>query len=399
MNIYIYENHQAANLNPLARTRPVFDLRTGPFTFLERIIPLIHSEKVCLLVRPELEALCREKHPGLTVNPSELSEGIWLLGNVLWKQEEVEQILRNGSAVYRQDETIVGANLSEEAATQWLEAGGPVKGAAPSNLPERNLETAHYRYLWEILEAMPAIIQSDSKRFNGGATETVQGVHLVNPESILLGEDVTLSPGAVLDATHGPVIVDHHVKIESLAYLEGPVFIGNGSVIKPMTHVSESAVGPFTKLGGEVAHVIFQGFSNKVHYGYLGDSFVGEWVNLGAGTTTSNLKNNYHPVVVQVGDRAVNTGSLHVGSFIGDHVKTAIGTVLNTGSVLGPGCMIATPGFPPKTLRPFTWFIHGKHHVFNWEKFRDTAKVVMERRGKFMTEVEKQVLKDIFNKR
>ncbi len=399
MNIYLYENQQAGDLNPLAQTHPVFDLRTGPFTFLDRILSLVNGGNVHLLVRPELEALCREKHPGFTVNPSEVGDGIWLLGNVLWKQDVVETIFQNGPAIYRQDETIVGAHLTRDAGIQWLEAGGPLRGAPVSNLPEQNLEVTHCRYLWEILEVMPAIIQSDSDCFKPGKTETVQGVHLVNPESIFIGEEVSLSPGAVLDATNGPVIIDHHVNIEPLAYLEGPVFIGSSSVVKPMTHVSESAVGPFTKLGGEVAHVIIQDFSNKVHYGYLGDSFVGAWVNLGAGTTTSNLKNNYNPVVVQVGKTAVDTGLLHIGSFIGDHVKTAIGTVLNTGSVLGPGCMIATPGFPPKTLRPFTWFIHGKHHVFNWEKFRNTAEGVMKRRGKILTEVEKQVLKDIFNKR
>jgi hypothetical protein len=131
----------------------------------------------------------------------------------------------------------------------------------------------------------------------------------------------------------------------------------------------------------------------------LGDAFLGEWVNLGAGTINSNLKNNYVSVKVQINGKSVDTNSLHVGCFLGDHVKTAVGTVLNTGTVVGPGSMIATNGFPPKTIRPFTWYLNGTHKKVILDKFFKTTYHVKERRNKKLSEAEKALLEKIQNNR
>ncbi|MFQ6611883.1 MAG: putative sugar nucleotidyl transferase [Fidelibacterota bacterium] len=400
MKIYIFENNHISDLNPLSLTRPSFDLRTGPFTFLERTLQMIDVTEVGLIVRPELEALCRERYSEFLVNPLEVEAAVWLLGNVLWRAEEIQTIVQGSSAVYRMADTVVGAKLSMDEGKKWLERGGPLKGSIPAEIPSVAMTPYICRYLWNILESMPGLIQHDSKNFQLGVIpDRLPDVHFINQDKLFIGKESAVSPGAVLDATRGPIIIEDKVRIEPLTFLEGPVYIGSDSIIKPFAHISNCAIGPGCKIGGEVANVIVQGFSNKVHYGYLGDSFLGEWINLGAGTTSSNLKNNYTPVTVQAGESTVNTNLLHVGCFIGDHVKTAIGTVLNTGAVLGPGCMVVTPGFPPKTLRPFTWFVNGKHHVFRWEKFMEMTNIVIERRGKSFSPNEKKVLQDIFIKR
>jgi hypothetical protein len=145
--------------------------------------------------------------------------------------------------------------------------------------------------------------------------------------------------------------------------------------------------------------VIIQGFTNKVHDGYLGNAFLGEWINLGAGTINSNLKNNYTQVNVQINGKNVNTESLHIGCFLGDYVKTAIGTTINTGTVIGPAAMIVTDGFPPKIIRPFTWYVNGKHRTVLFDKFLETTQHVKERRGQNLTKIEISLLKNIRNSR
>ena len=132
-----------------------------------------------------------------------------------------------------------------------------------------------------------------------------------------------------------------------------------------------------------------------MHEGHLGDAFLGEWINLGAGTINSNLKNNYESVKIHINYQSIDTGKIHLGCFIGDHVKTAIGTLINSGTVIGPGAMIATDGFFPKTIKPFTWFVKGKHREAIFEKFVKTAEIVKNRRGQKLLDIEKQLLKKI----
>jgi hypothetical protein len=134
-------------------------------------------------------------------------------------------------------------------------------------------------------------------------------------------------------------------------------------------------------LGGEIEKSIFQGYSNKVHDGHLGNSFLGEWVNLGAGTTNSDLKNNYSSVKVNFGQDEIETGKHFIGSFIGDHVKTGIGTQLNTGTIIGPCSNIISSAVSPKYFESFSWYVDGNLASYRYEDFIETAKQVKLRRG------------------
>jgi len=185
--------------------------------------------------------------------------------------------------------------------------------------------------------------------------------------------------------------------VKPLSYLEGPLYLGEKCIIEPMTQIKGGcSIGPVCRLGGEVNSVIIQGWTNKVHDGHLGDAYLGQWVNLGAGTVNSNLKNNYSDIDVMVNGTKINTGSKHIGCFIGDYVKTAIGTRLNTGTVIGTGSNIAFKGFPPKTIQPFSWCVGEKIRRNKWEAFIETAKIVKNRRSLDLSPAEEKLLLNIF---
>jgi UDP-N-acetylglucosamine diphosphorylase/glucosamine-1-phosphate N-acetyltransferase len=207
-----------------------------------------------------------------------------------------------------------------------------------------------------------------------------------------------MDPSIVINAEKGGVIIMENVQIQSFSYLEGPLFIDENSRVKSHTHLSNSVIGPVCKIGGEIENCVFQGYSNKVHDGHLGDAFLGEWVNLGAGTTNSNLKNNYSNVKVNLGEKILDSGKTNVGSLIGDHVKTGIGSQLSTGTVISPCSNIISSINSPNYFGPFSWFINGELSIHRFDEFIKTAIKVKERRGLSFSEHEKRFYNQLYYK-
>ena len=181
--------------------------------------------------------------------------------------------------------------------------------------------------------------------------------------------------------------IDSSAKIEPYTILNGPIYIGKNVLIKSHSNISNSIIEESCKIKGEVHSSIFQPFSNKAHEGFIGNSFIGSWANLGAGTTTSNLKNNYSNVFVKWDGELVDTDTIFFGSVIGEHVKTSIGTNLNTGTIIEMGCNIVSQSFPPRHIPSFSFYYNGKISKISFEDFKDTATIAMSRRSRdFSTE-------------
>ena len=393
MNIYVYEDQAALNLEPLSLTRPVFDIRIGSETFLDRIQFLYPNATISVFVRESIADFTKQKYPNLEVNPKEINDGLWLLGNVIWGKNTLSKLNNDSCAFYYKNQCI-GANLNSNQGKEWLDAGGPTQ-SLPQIKNKIEVDVTLCQFLWEIIHCIPNTIEYEMGTFNNTYGEKDgDRLSLVNPDHILINK-ATIQPNVTINATYGPVLIDSGVEIYGPSYLEGPIYIGSDTIIKPLTQIKNSVIGPVCKVGGEVDSVIMQGYANKVHDGHLGDAFLGEWVNLGAGTNNSNLKNNYTSVKVQINGKSVDSDRLHIGCFIGDYVKTAIGTLLNTGTVIGPGSMIASEGFPPKTIKPFTWFVKGKHKNINIEKFIATETLVKKRRGQEFSKAEKELVQKI----
>jgi UDP-N-acetylglucosamine diphosphorylase/glucosamine-1-phosphate N-acetyltransferase len=224
------------------------------------------------------------------------------------------------------------------------------------------------------------------------------GVHVLGKKNIIIEKGAVIKPGSVLDAEEGPIYIGRNVNVFPQSTIIGPVCILEGSSIKVGAQIYENTtIGPVCKIGGEVEESIIQGYSNKQHAGFLGHSYLGSWVNLGASTNNSDLKNNYGKVKVQIGTEQIDTGLTFAGLTMGDHSKSAIGTTFNTGTVVGVCCNVFGTGFPPKYIPSFTWCGTQKpYQAYHVEKAITLARVVMSRRKIELSDAEADLLRDVY---
>jgi len=401
--LVIFEDEVVANFNPLALLRPVYFLRPGIRNLSERIIDDFENYQPHLFCRPEIAAITAEQTK-IPVNRFTLDDPVEIIfvnGRVAWSTEFGEALKKaDGNVILTSGTTILAFKMigpladQEKHLLQSGELGGLFVGLAAKS-EEIQLEIPTYNYLWDIVNGIGDEITDDfdfyKKKFpaEGFLSESnpedienavARGISFINADQIYIASDAVLYPGIVLDATDGPIFIGSEVKIEPFSYIAGPTYIGR------KTHVvggkiTECSLGPECRVGGEVEKTIIQGYSNKYHAGFLGHAYLGEWINLGAMTTNSDLKNNYKPVEVSVNGQLLNTGSLKVGSFIGDFTKTAIGTLLNTGINIGVSCNIISEGIvTDKEIPSFTWYSPRHKRNYNLAKALETIERTTVRR-------------------
>jgi len=273
-------------------------------------------------------------------------------------------------------------------------------------IPSEEVELTCVEYLWDLVYLNGDELKKDiaflSGKNNIEETNTKDekyiGVNFINPEQVFISENVVIKPGVVLDASKGPIYLDKDVIIFPNAVIEGPVYIGESSKVKSCATIYENvSVGKLCKVGGEIEDSIIMSYSNKQHSGFLGHSYLGSWVNIGADTNCSDLQNNYSTIKVQVNGRHIDTGMQFVGLIMGDHSKTAINTMFNTGTVVGFSCNVYGEGFPPKYISSFGWGGSLSVREYKLAKAIETAKAVFKRRDKVFSEEEKNIFNTIFN--
>lgn len=235
---------------------------------------------------------------------------------------------------------------------------------------------------WELMNANGDRVRADARDLPDD--DLPRRVHRVGRGRVSIGEGAVIEPGVVLDTTDGPVILAEGARVQGPCRIAGPAYVGPGSVV--LGGVFENvSIGPVCKVRGEVESTVFTGFANKAHDGFLGHSVVGRWVNLGAMTTNSDLKNTYGTVRARIGGRTIDTGLTKAGCLLGDHVRTGIGTLLNTGSVIGAGASVFGGGMPPGDVPPFSWGGQAGLGEYDIGRFLDVAARVMARRGVALT--------------
>jgi UDP-N-acetylglucosamine diphosphorylase/glucosamine-1-phosphate N-acetyltransferase len=399
MQYAIFDDSGCRSFGPLTALRPTFDLRCGAFLLrekLERRRPGRH----CLLVpRSGLAELVEETHPGRGPGAAEEAPTVALSGRVIVDDTLLDAIaelpprtlLTSGGAP-------VGALLEDRVAERLLTLAGSGGDLSAVGVGEaREVPARVARRPWDLVRLTPEEIAADAEVIGArGWSEAIvhPGAHVIEPARVSLGPGSEVGPGAVLDARGGPILIGRSVEILPNAYVAGPAAIGDGSLVRACATVyGGSSIGPACKVGGEVAESVLHSYSNKQHGGFLGHSYLGSWVNIGAGTDNSDLKNNYGTVRVEIGGEVVETGSMFVGATIGDHSKTAIGTRLNTGTVIGVFANVMAPGFPPKAVGSFTWGTPDGFVDHDIERAVETARRVMARRHVELTPAMETVIR------
>jgi len=392
------------NFDPVGLSRPLFELRCGITNLAEKLIARTQATGVACFVPDYLAEVYRTESAWCVNDPAALAGDDLLLVNARVKADTLNieaagpseaGLGDDGSLLYLRVRADDIARIEGDCIAGWIDKAREVLPTVQANLPTWN-------YAWELMLANPDQLTAD---FVALGQSGIEG-SLEQPNAIRGSDkDVFIAPGAVVhpmvvfDAARGPIYIDENVEIHPFTRIEGPCYVGKNSILLGANCREGNSIGPFCRIGGEVEESIIQGYSNKYHDGFLGHAYVGEWVNLGAMTTNSDLKNDYGTVsVVLNGGRPVDTGSTKVGSLIGDHTKTSIGTLFNTGSVVGAMALIMATGEPlPKFIPSFAWFLKGvTTKGFGKKKLYETARTAMSRRGREFTDAHEAMFDAIF---
>lgn len=402
----IFEDINYANLHPLVYFRPVYDLRCGILTLREKIQLCYPDLPVILHSRKYLADKIKSENKGYRVNEldADVNSCLFINGSVLGNPDLVNTIdAKDDSKIYMNGEKLIAVKLSGKNLKKYGNVFKELFSATIFNDIEiEQVQTDFVNYPWDLVNRNAEqisidynrILRQDKSLHNG---TIYQGAHLMNPDNIYIGNGTKIKPGVVLDAEEGPIFIGNNVTVMPNAVIEGPCYIGNKSKIKIGAKIYEgTSIGEVCKVGGEVDESIIHSYSNKQHDGFLGHAYLGSWVNLGADTNNSDLKNNYGNVKVTINEKTIDSGSMFVGLTMGDHSKTGINTMFNTGTVVGVSSNIFGSGFPDKYIPSFSW--GGVESMMNYKlnKSIEVAKRVMARRNIQFTDTDESLFKHVY---
>jgi UDP-N-acetylglucosamine diphosphorylase/glucosamine-1-phosphate N-acetyltransferase len=411
MRICIYEDRRVADLAPLSLTRPAADLLCGLTPLAEKHARHFAAEVVGHLVRPVVAELLRSHNPAAPVNdPAWLRSAPTVLVNARWLPPprprvalapSFQHLFADGPCLGTCDGEIAYAVLDSRRLQ-------PVSAATLDDclddwsrfLPAREVGGHVLRRPWDLVAHNPDQLTRD---FDATCDPTDAGFHptgfaVAGPaDRLLLHPSAKVEPMVVADTTLGPVWIGPGAVVTAFTRLEGPCAVGAGTHLFGAKLRAGTTLGPHCRVGGEVECSVIQGFTNKYHDGFLGHSYVGEWVNLAAGTSTSDLRCDYREVSVSVGGTEVQTGRAKVGSFIGDHARTGLNVILTCGSLIGPfATLFPTGQYAPREVPPFARYgPGGLKEDADVEKLLATAGTVMRRRDRELTPAVEAVYRSV----
>ena len=404
MNLIIFEDDRFTDFEPLSISHPVYALLCGTSRIYAKWIRALKPKTVSFLSRPYLAASL-ELETGIKTNAIAEGEGIFVNGRFLPSKEILAALrkLSNGEGL-ESDGALMAFRLDTSQGSEFADGLSNLHESAGVErirkyLKEKRAKAGAIKYLWDMVEINGERISAEFKEFHGKAKSTGKidpRASIINRRMVSVVRGASVGPQAVIDATEGPVIIEKDAVVEPLTYIKGPCYVGQGSRLVGGNIRDGCSFGPACRVGGEVEETIMLGYCNKYHDGFLGHAYLGEWVNLGAMTTNSDLKNNYTPISVFAGGQLVNSGKIKVGCFIGDHTKTGIGTLLNTGISIGFSCNLYGGGFfAERSIKSFSWGTPGNLAEYEIEKAIRTAAASMARRGIEFGEIHERLFREI----
>ncbi len=403
MRILVYEDNGYRNLFPVAMMRPVYFIRTGVSNVIGRIEDFTGNKYSRSLhcrsyMAGYIRSICKYK-----INEIEKDDYLLINGRAVINEEAMKHFIKGkgSNVVYVHDGEVIAAHVSKKYSSLLK---SKVEGS--DNIPDdeffgnkifgkedvgRKAVVSIIRHPWDMISHLIENKLSDDyeniiyRQKNFSRIKKYDGC--INAKRIFTGKETIIQPQCILDASEGDIFINDNAKIESFSYIKGPAYMGTGSLVKAGTKIyGPCVIGEFSKVAGEIAESILFAYVNKQHEGFLGHSYICPFVNLGADTVTSDLKNNYSNIRIKTDGKEFDTGMKFLGSIIGDHSKTSINTMLNTGSIIGIFANLFGGGFHDKIIDSFSWNECGKSSVrYDIDKAIETAKTVMSRRHMELT--------------
>lgn len=411
MQICLFEDDAVSNLAPLNYLRHTSELICGVHSLKEKVQALTKNKfGVSLYSRSYLQNLLDEKFPQKSV-PAGKENYLFLNSRIIFDKASAKFLLVEakqnklfaaGESFWIDDTCIA---FTASVGTETIDLGSIIHSEKVSVKNKKEFFGVKIiNYPSDLISLMDDefISEIDTLIKSKGKSKKKTKAELINKKNIYVSPKANISSFAVLDAANGGIYISDDVTIEPFSYIKGPVFIGKKTLIRASSKLYGTLrIGEQCKLGGEISHSILHSFVNKQHHGFTGHSYICEWVNLGAGTTTSNLKNNYSHIAVKNKNGTVDTKSIFLGSLIGDHTKTGISSMLNTGSMIGISCNIFGSGYQSKLIPSFSWADNDSKQTVSYEieKAIHTARISMKRRGLEMSDAYEKTLRYLFTQK
>ncbi len=379
--ILLYDDARARRFEPFALTRPAGELRAGALLVRERWSIALGAPVAGHLTSAHLAGF---DEPGAA---TVLETGVVPAGSWVVNARYLPALARIAPEdTTLADQGVVAVRLREAIPVSRFSDGRlDLASLAPSGGSRQVPEPGWWAHdVWDYVRHLVPMLERDIPRLGATLATTMSttlppGAILVGEHPVYIEQGADVEPAVCLDTSAGPILVRAGSHIHAFTRLVGPLYVGEGSSVTA-DRVAASSIGDTCKVHGELSNSIFTGHANKGHDGFVGHSILGRWVNLGAGTITSNLKNTYGTVQLWTPDGVRETGLQFLGTLFGDHAKTGIGLTLTTGTVLGAGANVYGSQMPPKAVAPFAWGEAGRFAEYRADKFLDVAERMMGRR-------------------
>ncbi len=347
--IIVFEDEHFTGFHPISLSRPTFNILAGTKTNLERIRHHFTEFEITTYCRPHLAKLFNslEDEKIKDFFAGQINKIVLINGRVVIRKCDIDfinELKQNDNCVsYLKDGTLIAAILPKNSIRHFneefslLSHGNFTKTIIDKSEKQQNVDVLTFSHIWEPVLKNPEILESDFNEYfkDTNCQKKIGDSFIYGRDEIYVDDGVIADAASVIDSRKGPVIIGREVEIKPFTYIEGPAFIGNGCKLVGGKILNGCSLGAGCRVGGELENTIFSGNSNKYHEGFIGHSYIGEWVNIGAQTTNSDLANNYSKITIRQNGTHNKTGNMKIGSFIGDHSKIGIGMTFNTGLVIG----------------------------------------------------------------
>ena len=394
-DFFLYDDAAARAFEPFALTRPVSELRAGAELIRRRWERAFGVAPTGFIGAPHLASFDEPGAPPAVCSDSDVVPG------TIVANSRFAPALKRGAAdaktkVWTNSGKVVAVRVnSSHHASRFGEGQLSLEELAQERakaveIPGRWLENA-----WDLIATLVPQLQEDIPTL-GMELETAQPQDglVIGDHPLFCEAGARIEPHVVFDVSAGPVLVRSGTEIPAFMRITGPCYIGENCVLVG-DRIASSSIGDVSKIRGEMSNTVVLGQSNKGHTGFVGHSYLGRWVNLGAGTTTSNLKNTYGKVQLKTSGGLRDTGEQFLGTFFGDYSKTGIGTMLTTGTIIGAGANVFGPGMPGKSVPAFTW---GAVDTYELDKFLEVAERTMARRQASLGDSARDSLRAAYSK-